>query len=106
MAIICAFLVVLSSLGQQPVRPPSSHHSQKMKSVGYLKYGFRFSLPESWRGYSIAVSDWGGGDGRSYGPGDPAPPIVNGPLISIRHPLWTEADPRQDIPIMIFTKAQ
>ena len=31
---------------------------------------------------------------------------MKGPLISIRHPLWTEADPRQDIPIMIFTKAQ
>ena len=34
------------------------------------------------------------------------PPPVKGPLISIRHPLSTETDPRQDIPIMIFTKAQ
>ena len=29
-----------------------------------------------------------------------------GPAIWIRHPLWTEENPRQDIPIMIFTKAQ
>jgi hypothetical protein len=26
-----------------------------------------------------------------------------GPLILIRHPLWTEKNPRQDIPVMVFT---
>jgi hypothetical protein len=34
------------------------------------------------------------------------PPPEKGPFIIIRHPLWTESNPRQDIPIMIFTKAQ
>jgi hypothetical protein len=29
-----------------------------------------------------------------------------GPIISIRHPKWTSANPRQDIPIMVFTRAQ
>ena len=27
-------------------------------------------------------------------------------VISIRHPLWTKEDPRQDIPIMVFTRRQ
>ena len=32
--------------------------------------------------------------------------IERGPIISFRHPLWTSANPRQDIPIMAFTLAQ
>ena len=31
---------------------------------------------------------------------------TTGPMISIRHPQWRSADPRQDIPIMVFTIAQ
>jgi hypothetical protein len=27
-------------------------------------------------------------------------------LLSIRHPLWTKQNPRQDIPIMVFALAQ
>ena len=27
-------------------------------------------------------------------------------MISIRHPLWTEDTPRQDIPVMVFTVEQ
>jgi len=29
-----------------------------------------------------------------------------GPIISIRHPLWTKENPRQDIPVMVFTRKQ
>jgi hypothetical protein len=106
MSILRAFLMTLT-LGQQSVNP-ATHASQKTKSAVYtnVKYGFRFVLPESWRGYSIVVSEWEGGDGRAYGPDDAVPPIVKGPLITVRHPLWTDEDPRQDIPIMIITKAQ
>lgn len=32
--------------------------------------------------------------------------IETGPLIFLRHPQWTAQNPRQDIPIMIFTLAQ
>ena len=124
MAIPVAFLMVLTSLGQQPkprfdlpsaltpvvpqVDTQSTSTSQKMKSVFYLskKYGLRFLLPESWKGYSIIIGKWEGGDGRTYQPGETIPPPVTGPLITIRHPLWRQADPRQDIPIMIITKAQ
>jgi hypothetical protein len=90
----------------QAERP--KRNSAKVKSVVYTnkKYGFRFSLPETWRGYSIRISEWGGGDGRTYQPGEAMPPAITGPLISIGNPLSTDSNPRQNIPIMVFTKAQ
>jgi hypothetical protein len=64
------------------------------------EYDFSFSLPESWLGYSIVNSSWrGDGVGGLLG-------IEEGPIVSIRHPEWTEDVPRQDIPIMIFTASQ
>jgi hypothetical protein len=82
--------------------------SRAAKSVVYTnkQYRFRFSLPESWQGYSIVVTEWEGGDGRTYQAGEPMPPPEKGPLILIGHPLSTKSNPRQHIPIMIFTKAQ
>lgn len=66
------------------------------------QYGFNFSLPESWKGYSIVDDVW---NGYAVGPqGDV--PSEKGPVISIRSPLWTTAKPRQDIPVMIFTVSQ
>src|SRR4029077_19143920 len=93
-------------LRSQTERPKPN--SSKMKSVVYInkRYGFRFVLPESWKGYSINVSEWEGGNGRTFQPGEVMPPPVKGPLISIGHPLSTESNPRQNIPIMVFTKAQ
>jgi hypothetical protein len=90
----------------QPESP--THNSHKMKFVVYTNknYRFRFSLPESWRGYSISLSEWQAGDGRTYQRGETIPPPEKGQLIVMRHPLWTESNPRQDIPIMIFTKTQ
>lgn len=60
------------------------------------QYGFNFPLPDSWKGYKIVTGKWEG-TGK-----------VNetGPMISIRHPKWTSQNPRQDIPILIFTIAQ
>jgi hypothetical protein len=66
------------------------------------KYGFCFSLPSGWRGYSIVVGRW---NGLSNGSGSDDV-VQHGPVVSIRHPLWTSAEPRQDIPIMVFTHAQ
>ena len=65
-----------------------------------IKYGFRFSLPQSWKGYTIVKSEWDGMDSQT------GKTIDLGSIISIRHPLWTAQNPRQDIPIMIFTLAQ
>lgn len=66
------------------------------------QYGFSFSLPESWQGYSIVTDEWQGNDPDSYAAGN----TEKGPFISIRHPQWTSQNPRQDIPIMIFTPDQ
>lgn len=64
------------------------------------QYGFNFPLPDSWQGYTIVKDQWAGtasGDVRT---------VETGPLISIRHPQWTSQNPRQDIPIMVFTLSQ
>lgn len=59
-------------------------------------YGFSFSLPKSWEKYSIVINSW---QGHMLDSSD----TEEGPQISIRHPKWTNENPRQDIPIMIFT---
>jgi hypothetical protein len=65
------------------------------------EYGFSFSLPISWKGYSIITDTWQG-----YNNGDSNLTVEEGPIISIRHPLWTTKNPRQDIPIWVFTISQ
>jgi hypothetical protein len=66
------------------------------------QYGFSFSLPEGWKGYSIVTDKW---EGFANGPkGDVT--VAQGPLISIRNPAWTAQKPYQDIPIMVFTLSQ
>ncbi|MEA4926009.1 MAG: M56 family metallopeptidase [Syntrophomonadaceae bacterium] len=64
------------------------------------QYGFEFSLPAGWQGYSIITSDWQGNEVQS------GKITETGPLVSIRHPQWTSSNPRQDIPVMIFTLNQ
>ncbi|MEI6579507.1 MAG: hypothetical protein WCN92_08615 [Eubacteriales bacterium] len=67
------------------------------------QYGFSFTLPESWKGYKIITGKW---EGVGLLDSASRQGVETGPIISIRHPLWTSADPRQDIPIMVFTIAQ
>ncbi|MDD4334307.1 MAG: hypothetical protein PHY77_01730 [Desulfotomaculaceae bacterium] len=64
------------------------------------QYGFNFTLPESWQGYSVITDKWEG-----LAPGGGAA-VETGPLLNIRHPQWTAQNQRQDIPIMIFTPKQ
>jgi hypothetical protein len=63
------------------------------------QYGFSFSLPASWKGYSIVNDQWTGNPNNSQG-GQEA---IYGPELLIRNPKWTSGDPYQDIPIMVFT---
>ncbi len=62
-------------------------------------YGFCFALPESWKGYTIVAGLW---DGTPLDGG----PANTGPKLLIRNPAWTAGNPREDIPIMIFTTSQ
>lgn len=63
-------------------------------------YGFWFSLPQSWKGFRVLACRWSGANAARHGEEE------TGPLLFIRHPLYTEEDPRMDIPIMIYTKKQ
>lgn len=65
------------------------------------KYSFFINLPETWKGFSVLENNW---TGMSQGATEGNNYISEvGPLILIRHPLWTEKNPRQDIPVMVFT---
>lgn len=66
-------------------------------------YGFTFSLPKSWEGYTIVTDQW---EGVSLKGAKKGSVVEKGPILSIRHPEWTSRKPRQDIPIMIFTVEQ
>jgi len=63
------------------------------------EYGFTFTLPSSWKGFTVLACRWDGQRGEHREEED-------GPLLVIRHPLYTEQNPREDIPIMVFTQAQ
>lgn len=67
------------------------------------QYGFCFSLPESWQGYTLVMDQWEGFNTRGA---QGYQVVQHGPIIYIRHPLWTKENPRQDIPIMVFTRKQ
>ncbi len=66
------------------------------------QYGFSLALLPTWRGYSVVTANWEGFAAGVEGGGI----IQTGPLILIRHPEWTAANPRQDIPIMVFSHSQ
>ena len=79
-----------------------------MKQTGTIEYidrksGFRFALPESWKGYRILWSEWQGSVLTASG--DVAH-VLRGPRLLFRHPQWTQEKPHEDMPIMIYTIAQ
>jgi hypothetical protein len=63
------------------------------------EYGFEFYLPDGWKGYTVVTSQW---EGYATAETKGKTPYAKGPLISLRHPLWTTENPRQDIPIMVI----
>ncbi|MGD0480462.1 MAG: hypothetical protein ABSA42_09860 [Terracidiphilus sp.] len=79
------------STGPAPLPTPIVYHN--------TQYGFCFLLPADWKGYTIVAGKW---SGTLLNTGK----MMHGPQLIIRHPAWTEDDPYQDIPIMVFTQAQ
>lgn len=63
------------------------------------RYGFQIRLPSGWQGFEVLMEAWQGTDISGHGQ-------QAGPLVVIRDPRWTEQEPRQDIPIMVFTRDQ
>ena len=68
------------------------------------EYGFTFTLPKSWEGYSVIEDVWQGDSIDSKG--QVVTGTYDGPVIYIRHPDWEYKSPRQDIPIMVFTLSE
>jgi hypothetical protein len=68
------------------------------------KYSLTFALPAEWRGYSIVMQQWVGR--QSDNKTGEIIRTERGPEIVLRHPQWTASNPRQDIPIRVFTRAQ
>ena len=63
------------------------------------QYRFQFWLPPEWASCTAEEKTW---DGDMLNKGAKA---ESGPLIILRHPLWRD-DFNENIPIMVFTKAQ
>lgn len=95
-----------SSTAQTADQVEAHCKSPRLHGVVYTnkEYGFRVDLPASWKGYRIEVKEWNA-DCDTCDP-KTAPKPQKGPIISIVHPLSTKENPRQDIPIMVFTLAQ
>jgi hypothetical protein len=79
-----------SSEGRQASKPCADRHDKHAVAYVNGEYGFRFDLPDDWRGFRIEIGHWGSGNEA-------------GPFLRIRNPRYTISSPTEDIPIMIFT---
>jgi len=104
-----ALILALSVSGWAQQAPSTCRkHQAARRQTGTIEYrnreyGFCFVLPESWKGYQVLWSEWQGSVLTTNG--DVAR-VLRGPRLQIRHPKWTQANPHEDMPIMIFTIAQ
>jgi hypothetical protein len=96
----CAAMTPTAGFAQDANSPSTASAAIPTPIVYHnTQYGFCFLLPADWKSYTIVTQNWSG--------------IVldsqkkeSGPQLLIRNPKWTEANPWQDIPIMIFTPSQ
>ena len=95
-----AYLVLADYRGWWPYQAPTAENGQTSVIYRNEQYGLQVTLPDSWKGFTVVT---GTREIRNVASGD-----VDGtaPTISIRHPLWTQTVPRQDIPIDIYTPDQ
>ena len=82
---------------------PPSHPSTHSITYTNTKFRFTFTLPSTWKGFTIVSSSW---KGLGITPSNQSQLVETGPFLSIRNPLWRAKQPRQDIPIYIFTIKQ
>ena len=103
--LVVAILLVPALMTSLVAQTQPDSASQAVNDIRYRNahYGFCISLPDSWQGYSIVMSHW---DGSNHNGPQGYQVVEHGPIISIRHPLWSKENPRQDIPIMVFTHKQ
>jgi hypothetical protein len=90
-----------------PPGVPAPPERRPRRSIAYTndRYGFKFYLPKSWKGYLVVSSKWQSVVQEELdASGNPRP--EQGPIFTLRNPRWTEQRPWQDIPIMVFTIEQ
>ena len=92
----------IASSRQSAISKPKSRASKAIKYRN-TKYGFTFSLPKTWKGYSAVESTW---DGRDNNGPHGYEVSERGPAITLRNPQSTSSQPYQDIFIMVFSHAQ
>ena len=105
--VVLALGVIMGILGgvayftTKPTPPVNNPPVQTETAITYTnaEYGFSFTLPESWSGYTIITETW---EGSPLGTGS----AESGPRLFIRHPLWTAEAPYEDLPILVFTIPQ
>jgi len=89
----------VSTITDEGVTPAEVNQVQYVNQ----EYGFGFNLPSDWLGYTVATTEW---EGYSYDETKGDILTETGPIIHIRDPKYTDAIPRQDIPVMILTLKQ
>ena len=101
-------LVACTSNPQNDNDKQISHTEKEQQTTGETtlynnrEFGFTFSLPKSWEDFKIVKRSWEGTTNDKH----KSKVSESGPILLIRHPEWTEKNPRQDIPVMIFTLSQ
>jgi hypothetical protein len=89
-----------ATVGQTPPQSAqkNSKHSTPTKAIKYVnsKYGFTFSLPATWKGYSAVEGTWESAVGDT----------PKGPSITLTNPKSTSEKRYQDICIMVFNHAE
>lgn len=86
-----------------PQASPSATPAKTNIVYSNTKYGFDFTLPVSWEGYSVLTKDW---QGTALSGKHAGKVVESGKEIILRHPSWSKANPYQDIPIMVFSLNQ
>lgn len=97
--------LTLEKLNGQWVITDFSEDAGEVNSLGYQnhEFGLDVKLPGSWKGFTVVSQEWEGTPMNGAGTNQA---VLTGPLLLVRHPLWTSAKPRQDIPVMVFTLVQ
>lgn len=93
-----------STKSPKPAAPKNTGASAKSTlTYSNKEYGFNFTLPSDWKGYTIVKGTW---EGTSLTGKQSSKVTQKGTELLLRNPKWTKKNPYQDIPIMVFTKKQ
>ena len=94
--LVCATGCGTTKMTSQPSGLPPRYHN--------AQYGLTFFLPVSWRGYSVSVEQL---EDTTYSAAEDKQIVVgHTPMITLRHPQWQTNELYQDIPILVFSRAQ